>query len=198
MRDEPCTASLYQRTATTILLRQEGPCHQEATQPVCQEGGVVYFDKSDLELESDEDGDEASKKRSSKKIANTEPDLLHLPGTSESTHLYTLRALAPVTNSLLQKKKSWSSHCQSSGKENWVSDVKMGSKAETALTFEREVHEVKMHASPKKRTKAVPGPTIKRDVPCTSLPVDEDNERSDWIKIICDPMTTSMKIPTMQ
>jgi hypothetical protein len=62
----------------------------------------------------------------------------------------------------------------------------MGSKAETALTFEREVpcaslhkDEAKMHASPKKRTKAVPGPTIKRDVPCTSLPVDEDIERSD-------------------
>ncbi len=56
---------------------------------------VVYFDKSDLELESDEDGDEAPKKRSFKKKANT---------------------------------------------ENWVSDVKMGSKAVTALSFEREVH----------------------------------------------------------
>jgi hypothetical protein len=70
---------------------------------------VVYFDKSDSELESDEDGNEASKKRSFKKIANTEPDLLHLPGTSESTQSYTSRALAPVTNSLPQKKKSWSS-----------------------------------------------------------------------------------------
>jgi hypothetical protein len=39
---------------------------------------VVYFVKSDSELKSDEDGDEASKKRSFKKIANTEPDLLHL------------------------------------------------------------------------------------------------------------------------
>ena len=55
---------------------------------------VVYFDKSDLELESDEDGDEAPKKRSFKKKANT---------------------------------------------ENWVSNVKMGSKAATALSFEREV-----------------------------------------------------------
>jgi hypothetical protein len=74
----------------------------------------------------DEDGDEASKKRSFNKIANTEPDLLHLPLTSESTQLYTLRALAPVTNSLPQKKKLWSSQCQLSGKENWVSDVNMG------------------------------------------------------------------------
>jgi hypothetical protein len=100
---------------------------------------VVYFDKSDSELESGEDGNEPSKKRSFKKIANTEPDLLHLPGTSESTQLYTSRALAPVTNSLPQKKKSWSSQCQSTGKENWVSDVKMGSKAVTALSFEKEV-----------------------------------------------------------
>ena len=74
-----------------------------------------------------------------------------------------------------------------------------------ALIFEREVpctslhkDEVKMHESPKKRTKAAPAPTIEGDVPCTSLPVDKDNERSDRIKIICDPMTTSMKIPTMQ
>jgi hypothetical protein len=81
---------------------------------------VVYFDKSDSELESDEDGNEASKKRSFKKKANTEPDLLHL-------------------NSLTQKKTSWPSQNQSSGKENWVSDVKMGSKAATALSFEREV-----------------------------------------------------------
>jgi hypothetical protein len=56
---------------------------------------VVYFDKSDLELESDEDGNEAPKNRSFKKKANT---------------------------------------------ENWVSNVKMGSKAVTALSFEREVH----------------------------------------------------------
>jgi hypothetical protein len=97
---------------------------------------VVYFDKSNSELESDEDGNEASKKRSFKKIANTQPDLLHLPGTSESTQLFTSCALTPVINSLLQKKKSWSSQCQSSGKENWVGDVKMGSKEATALTFE--------------------------------------------------------------
>ena len=51
---------------------------------------------------------------------------------------------------------------------------------------------------PKKRTKAVPAPTIKGDVPCASLPVDEDNERSSRIKIICDPMPTLMKIPTTQ
>ena len=51
---------------------------------------VVYFDKSDSELESDEDGNEASKKRSFKKKANTEPDLLHL-------------------NLLTQKKTSWPS-----------------------------------------------------------------------------------------
>jgi hypothetical protein len=115
---------------------------------------VVYFDKSDSELESDEDGDEVSKKRSFEKIANTEPDLLHLPGTSESTQLYTSRSLAPVTNSFPQKKKSWSSQCQSSGKENWVGNVKMGSKAATALIFEREVpcaslhkDKAKMHAS---------------------------------------------------
>ncbi len=100
---------------------------------------VVYFDKSDWELESNEDGDEASKTRSFKKIANTEPDLLHLPGTSKSTQLYTSRSLAPVTNSLPQKKKLWSSQCQSSSKENRVSDVKMGSKAATALSFERGV-----------------------------------------------------------
>jgi len=45
---------------------------------------VVYFAKSNSELESDEDSNEASKKRSFKKKANTMPDLLHLPGTSES------------------------------------------------------------------------------------------------------------------
>jgi hypothetical protein len=39
---------------------------------------VVYFVKSDSELESDEDGDDASKKRSFKKIANTEPDRLRI------------------------------------------------------------------------------------------------------------------------
>ena len=181
MRDEPCTASLYQQTATTVEpTKEEVSIKMDYSDSVRKvpatkkrpsrsaKKRVVYFDKSDLELESDEDGDEASKKRSSKKIANTEPDLLHLAATSESTQLYTLRALAPVTNLLPQKKKSWSSQSQSSGKENWVSDVKIGSKAETALTFKREVpcaslhkDEAKMHASPKKRTKAVPGPTIK-------------------------------------
>jgi hypothetical protein len=100
---------------------------------------VVYLDKSDLELESDEDSDEASKKRSFNKIAKTEPDLLHLPGTNNSTQLYTSRTLAPVTNSLPQKKTSWPSQCQSSSKENRVSNVKMGSKAATALSFERVV-----------------------------------------------------------
>ena len=100
---------------------------------------VVYFDKSDSELESGEDGNEPSKKRSFKKIANTEPDLLHLPGTTESTQLYTSRALAPVTNSLPHEKTLWPSQRQSSGKENWVSNVKMGSKAVTALSFEKEV-----------------------------------------------------------
>ena len=88
---------------------------------------------------SNEDGDEASKKRSFKKIANTEPDLLHFPGTSESTQLYTLYALAPVNNSLPQKKILWSSQCQSSDKENRVSNVNMGLKAVTALSFERKV-----------------------------------------------------------
>ena len=92
-----------------------------------------------MELKSDEDGDEASKKRSFNKIANTDPDLLHLPGMTEPTQLSTSRALAPVTNLLPQKKKSWSLQCQSSGKENWVSYVKMGSKVATALSFEREV-----------------------------------------------------------
>ena len=35
----------------------------------------------------------------------------------------------------------------------------------------------------------------RREVPCASLPVDED-ERSDRIKIICDPTMTLAKIPT--
>ena len=39
---------------------------------------VSYCDTSDSDLQSDEDGDEASKKRSFKKIAKTEPDILHL------------------------------------------------------------------------------------------------------------------------
>ena len=46
-----------------------------------------------------------------------------------------------------------------SSKENWVSNVNMGSNAATALTFKREVPcaslhkgEAKMHASPKKRS----------------------------------------------
>ncbi len=47
-----------------------------------------------------------------------------------------------------------------------------------------------------KDSKAAPAPTIEGEVPCASPPVDEDIERSNRIKIICDPMTTSMKIPT--
>ncbi len=39
-------------------------------------------------------------------------------------------------------------------------------------------------------------PTIEGEVPCASPPVDKDNKRSDWIKIICDLTTTLMKIPT--
>ena len=39
---------------------------------------MVYFNKSDSELESEDDGDEAPKKMSFKTIAHTEPDLLHL------------------------------------------------------------------------------------------------------------------------
>ena len=39
---------------------------------------VSYCDTRDSDLQSDEDGDEALKKRSFKKIANTEPDLPHL------------------------------------------------------------------------------------------------------------------------
>ena len=120
---------------------------------------MVYFAKSNSELESDEDGDNASKKRSFKKKANTKPDLLHLPGTSKSARLNTLCALAPVTNSLPQKKKMWPLQCQWSGKENWVSDINMGSDAATALTFKREVpcaslhkDKAKMHASPEKRS----------------------------------------------
>jgi hypothetical protein len=125
---------------------------------------VVYFDKSDSELESDEDGDEAPKKRSFKKKANAtnnnefelgpdaapalthflgmsesarlytlralapdqSPVLKHLLGTSENARSYTSRALTPVTNFLSQRnKKSWPSQRQSSGKENWGSDVNM-------------------------------------------------------------------------
>ena len=106
---------------------------------------VIYFDKSDSELESNEDDNEASKKRSFKKKANTEPDLLHLPGTSKSAQLYTSHTLTPVTNLLPQKKKLWSSQRQSSGKENWVSNVKMSLKAATALTFKREVPCASLH-----------------------------------------------------
>ncbi len=47
-----------------------------------------------------------------------------------------------------------------------------------------------------KDSKAAPAPTIVGEVPCASLPVDEDNERSDRIKIICDPTTTSMNDAT--
>ena len=47
-----------------------------------------------------------------------------------------------------------------------------------------------------KNSKAAPTPAIEGEVPCVSPPVDED-ERYDRIKIICDPTTTSMKIPTM-
>ena len=91
---------------------------------------VVYFDKSDLDLECDEDGDEAPKKRSFKKKANATnkdefelgpdaaPALTHLLGKSESARSYTSRALAPVTNLSPRKKKSWPSQRQSSGKEN--------------------------------------------------------------------------------
>ena len=47
-----------------------------------------------------------------------------------------------------------------------------------------------------KNSKAAPTPTIEGEVPCVSPPMEED-ERYDRIKIICDPTTTSMKIPTM-
>jgi hypothetical protein len=99
---------------------------------------VVYFAKSDSELESDEDGDEAPKKRSFKKKANATnngefelgpnaaPALTHLLGTrSENAQSYTSRALAPVTNLSSRKKKSWPLQDQSSGKENWGNDVNM-------------------------------------------------------------------------
>ena len=78
---------------------------------------VVYSDKSDSELECDEDSDEAPKKRSFKKKANAidndefelgpdaAPALTHRLGTSESARSYTLRALAPVTNLSPRKKK---------------------------------------------------------------------------------------------
>ena len=46
-----------------------------------------------------------------------------------------------------------------------------------------------------KDSKAAPTPTIEGEVPCASPLVDEDNGRYDRIKIICDPTTTSMKIP---
>ena len=39
---------------------------------------VSYCDTNDLDLQPDEDGDEVSKKSSFNKIANTEPDFLHL------------------------------------------------------------------------------------------------------------------------
>jgi len=61
---------------------------------------VVYFTKSDLELESDEDVNEASMKRNFKKTANTEPALLYLPGTSESARLY----ISPALPSRMGKK----------------------------------------------------------------------------------------------
>ncbi len=47
-----------------------------------------------------------------------------------------------------------------------------------------------------KNSKAAPVLTVEGEVPCVSPPVDED-ERYDRVKIICDPTTTSMKIPTM-
>ena len=104
---------------------------------------VIYFTKNDLEQESEDDGDKAPKKRSFKKNANTtdsDSDKFELgpmdadddmsiangtvPESSKSTRLYTSHALAPVTNSLLRKKKSRPSQRQSSGKENWGNDVK--------------------------------------------------------------------------
>jgi hypothetical protein len=98
---------------------------------------VVYSDKSDSELECDEDSDKAPKKRSFEKKANatnndefelgpnTAPALMHLLGMSENARSYTSHALAPVTNLSPGKKKSWPSQRQSSGKENWGSDVNM-------------------------------------------------------------------------
>ena len=68
---------------------------------------VSYFAKSDLEFESDENGDEAPKKRRFKKKANATnndefelspdaaPALTHLFGTSKSARSYTSHALAP-------------------------------------------------------------------------------------------------------
>jgi RES domain-containing protein len=44
---------------------------------------------------------------------------------SESARSYTSHALPSVTNLLPRKKKSQSSKCQSSGKENWGSNVNM-------------------------------------------------------------------------
>ena len=53
------------------------------------------------------------------------PALTHLLGMSESARSYTSHALPSVTNLLPRKKKSQSSKCQSSGKENWGSNVNM-------------------------------------------------------------------------
>ena len=99
---------------------------------------VVYSDKSDSELECNEDSNKAPKKRSFKKKANAidsdefelrpdaAPTLTHLLRTSESARSFTLCALAPpVTNLSPQKKKLWPSQCQSCGKENWGSNVNM-------------------------------------------------------------------------
>jgi hypothetical protein len=88
-------ASLYQRTTPTTKEKatiemdncSDSDRKVSATKKIpswSTKKRVVYFAKSNSELESDEDGNEASKKRSFKKKANTTPDLLHLPGMSES------------------------------------------------------------------------------------------------------------------
>ncbi len=107
-------ASLYRRTATTLEPTKEKAtirmydCSDSdrkvsATKKIHSRSTkkrVVYFTKSDSELESDEDVNEASMKRNFKKTANTEPALLYLPGTSESARLY----ISPALPSRMGKK----------------------------------------------------------------------------------------------
>ena len=82
---------------------------------------VVYVDKS----EAPKKKANATNNNKFQLGPNAAPAPTHLLGMSELARSYTSRALAPVTNLSPRKKKSWPSQRQSSGKENWGSNVNM-------------------------------------------------------------------------
>ncbi len=168
---------------------------------------VVYFTKSDLELESEDDGDKAPKKRSFMKKASTiDSDRLEFElgpdadDEDESIAAYTV----PESVSEEEESPGWSI-LPSTISEKKSEDEDKDSKATPAPTFEKELPCASPHKSEtaevatpapmrKWKTKralnvAAPAAVVSvpppdevlptGGVPCASPPVDEDNEHYD-------------------